>query len=498
MSDTLLALNGICKSYGPIRVLQDITFTVRRGSIHTLLGENGAGKSTTLKIIKGEVKPDRGELVIDGEEVKEFRAANADRYGIAMVHQELAVFDNMTVAENIFVDRPPLMAGALIDSAAMRARASKLLALFKLQVDPQERMSDLTPGQRQIVEILRALAAERKLIILDEPTSGLNAQEAGVLLDVIRQIRDRGQTILFVSHRLSDVLAISDAITVLRDGKLVETLPRKDVTETALVSRMVGREFGGLERRQGVVREGAPIMLEAERFTRAGAFENISLSVRRGEIVGVYGLEGSGTVEFSRALFGLDPIKSGCLRLRGVAVRDLSPLRLIAGGVSYLNGDRKAAGLFMTRSVADNIAAPVLRRYCRFGLISEGKLVAAALAAIRRFAIRVAGVHATPASLSGGNQQKVMLSACLAPDPKVIIVSEPTRGINISAKAEVYKMLSALAEAGKSLLAFSSELPELLLIADRIFVMRGRRIVGALAGADLTEERVMELAAGHK
>ena len=496
MSETVLSLDGISKSYGPVKVLQEVGFEVRRGTIHTLLGENGAGKSTTLKIIKGEVRPDSGTLTIDGRAVTEFVTANAERYGIAMVHQELAVFDNMTVAENIFVDRPPLT-GGIIDSAAMHGKADELLALFGLAIDPRERMIDLTPGQRQIVEILRALAAERKVIILDEPTSGLNAHEAEILLGVLKQLRGRGQTIMFVSHRLSDVLAISDAITVLRDGKVVDTLANAGLTEADLVSRMVGREFGGLKARTGAAALDAPIVFEAEAFTRSGAFEDVSLEVRRGEIVGVYGLEGSGTSELSRALFGLDPIDSGRLRIGRKPVSDIDPLTMIARGVSFLNSDRKAAGLFMTRSVADNIAAPVLGRHSRFGLIKDRELIQSALAAIKRFAIRVSGVHASPASLSGGNQQKVMLSACLAPAPDIVIINEPTRGIDVGAKAEVYKTLNALADTGKSLLTFSSELPELLLIADRILVMRGRRIVGALTGADRTEERVMELAAGQ-
>ena len=496
MSDTILALDRISKSYGAVDVLQAVSFSVRRGTIHTLLGENGAGKSTTLKIIKGEVRPDGGTVSIDGRTVDEFTSANAERFGIAMVHQELAVFDNMSVAENIFVDRPPLRAG-LIDSGAMHAKTDELLALFGLAIDPRERAINLTPGQRQIVEILRALAAERKIIILDEPTSGLNAHEAEVLLGVLKQLRDRGQTILFVSHRLADVLSISDAITVLRDGRLVETLANSGLAEADLVTRMVGRELGGVQTRQTAAPLDAPVVFEGEALSRAGAFENVSLQLRRGEILGIYGLEGSGTVELSRALFGLDPIDAGRLKVGRKPIREIEPLSLIAHGVSFLNSDRKAAGLFMTRSIADNVAAPVLKRHSRFGLLRSRGLVDEALAAIRRFAIRVGSAHATPASLSGGNQQKVMLSACLASGPEIVIINEPTRGIDVGAKAEVYKTLNGLADAGKGLLTFSSELPELLMIADRILVMRGRRIVGALAGAERTEERVMELAAGR-
>jgi ABC-type sugar transport system ATPase subunit len=496
MTDTVLALDGISKSYGAVKALTGVTFSIARGEIHTLLGENGAGKSTTLKIIKGEVAADSGTLTIDGQPVAEFHPANADRYGISMVHQELAVFENMTVAENVFVDQPPRR-GGLVDGSTMNARTAELLALFGLEIDPRERLLHLTPGQRQIIEILRAINAERKVLILDEPTSGLNAKESEILLALLQRLRAQGQTIVFVSHRLGDVLQISDRITVLRDGAVVETLVNDGLTEDDLVARMVGRELVALQHRRGAEqRAQAPVVLEVIGLGRSDAFEEVSLALHRGEILGVYGLEGSGTTELSQAMFGLIPVERGTVSVSGQVVGELEPLAMIRHGVSYLNSNRKDAGLFMSRPVADNVSAAVLRQESRFGLIDERKLAARAAAAVKRFAIRVAGIDVPPQNLSGGNQQKVMLSACLAPDPAILIVNEPTRGVDVGAKAEVYRALNQLADGGKSLIAFSSELPELLLLADRIMVMRARKVSGWLAGPAMTEERVMALAAG--
>ncbi len=498
MSDIVLSLQDITKSFGAVKALGGISFSVRRGEIHTLLGENGAGKSTTLKIIKGDIAPNTGTLTIDGVEITEFLPSNAETYGIAMVHQELAVFENMTVAENVFVDRPPRK-GRLIDVAAMNRRTAELLRMFELDIDPRTRLLQLTPSQRQIIEILRAVNVERKIVILDEPTSGLNAHDSKTLLALLEKLRAQGQTIVFVSHRLGDVMQISDRITVLRDGAVVETLENKGLAEGDLVSRMVGRKLAEIHHRQREVRAGEqPIVLKADGVRRDDAFEDVSLTLRQGEIVGVYGLEGSGTAELSRSLFGLDPLEGGAIEIGGRRIVHPEPLGMIRAGVSYLNSNRKDAGLFMQRSIADNISAPVLRRFARWGFLSEKSLMAKAADAVKRFAIRVSGTDVPPQELSGGNQQKVMLSACLAPDPSIMIVNEPTRGVDVGAKADVYRALTGLADEGRSLLVFSSELPEILLLADRILVMRARRVAGWLSGAEMTEEQVMALAAGNR
>ena len=493
MSDEpILSLFGVSKSYGAVKALLGVGFAVGRGEVHAILGENGAGKSTTLKIINGEVEPDEGEVRLGGRATSAAERAHGD---IAMVHQELAVFPNMSVAENIFVGRMPRKGGR-IDFARMYGRAAELLRLFGLSVDPREILGQLTPGQQQIVEILRAVESDASLLILDEPTSGLNNVEAETLMNLIKRLRTSGHTILYVSHRLHEVLEISDHVTVLRDGQFVETLENRDLTENDLIRRMVGRNLEPVEQPDPAALSDAPAALRIEGMSLPGAFEDMRLDVRRGEIVGVFGLEGSGAEEFSRAIFGVVPPTSGRMELLGQPVHDLSPAALMARGMSYLNGNRKEAGLYMGRCIADNVTAPVLDRRSRFGFVDPRAIDKQAREDIRRFAIRVPGPEGLPRQLSGGNQQKVMVSACLASAPEVIVLNEPTRGVDVGAKAEVHDVARREAAAGKAVLVFSSDLPELLRLAQRIVVMRTRRHAGEVAGQAMSEESVMALAAG--
>ncbi|PZX56168.1 ribose transport system ATP-binding protein/rhamnose transport system ATP-binding protein [Cereibacter changlensis] len=493
-AEPILSLSGVSKSYGAVRALQGVGFTVARGEVHAILGENGAGKSTTLKIIHGEVEPDEGEVRLAG---KPSTAAERSHGDIAMVHQELAVFPNMSVAENIFVGRMPRRGGR-IDFARMRARATELLELFGLSLDPREILGQLTPGQQQIVEILRAVESDASLLILDEPTSGLNNLEAETLMRLIQRLRASGHTILYVSHRLHEVLEIADQITVLRDGQFVETLANRGLTEDDLIRRMVGRNLDPVSVPEAGRLGDAPVALRIEGMTQPGSFEDMALEVRRGEIVGLFGLEGSGAEEFSRAIFGIVPPVSGRVELLGQRVTDLTPHGLMRRGLSYLPANRKEEGLYMERSIADNIAAPILRRLSRLGLVNRASVDRQATADIKRFAIRVPGPDGLPRQLSGGNQQKVMLSACLASAPEVIVLNEPTRGVDVGAKAEVHEVARREAAAGRAVLVFSSDLPELLRLAHRIVVMRSRRGVGEIAGRDMSEESVMALAAGSR
>ena len=485
MEAAILDVSGISKCYGAVQALSDVSFRVAPGEVHAILGENGAGKSTTLKIIKGELTPDAGQVSLRGKVVDAAERAIGD---IEMVHQELTVFENMSVAENIFAGEMPRKNGR-IDFKKMHARAAELLALFGLNVDTREIVSQLTPGQQQIVEILRAVEREPGVLILDEPTSGLNNLEAEVLLDLIKQLRATGQSILYVSHRLQEVLDIADHITVLRDGKFVETLVNRNLDEDALIARMVGRELGNERRGHGGTR-GA-VALELADLGREGAFDGVSMSLHEGEIVGVFGLEGSGAEELSEAMFG-----RGEMRLFGERVAHPTPTALMRGGMSYLPANRKEAGLYMERSIADNVSAPVLDRLSRRGMVHGRAVEELAHDSVRQFAIRVSGIGDTPQQLSGGNQQKVMVSACLANAPKVIVMNEPTRGVDVGAKAEVHEVVRAEAEAGHAVAIFSSDLPELLRLADRIVVMRSRRMVGEVGAKTMGEEAVMALAAG--
>ncbi|WP_176559324.1 sugar ABC transporter ATP-binding protein [Rubellimicrobium roseum] len=490
----ILELRNVSKSYGAVRALRGVSFRVARGEIHAILGENGAGKSTTLKIINGEIEPDEGEVLVGGAVTL---ARDRKAGDIAMVHQELAVFSNMSVAENIFVGRMPRRNGR-IDIARLHARAAELLRLFGLNIDTREILRSLTPGQQQIVEILRAVESDASLLILDEPTSGLNNHEAETLLSLIRRLRDGGHTILYVSHRLHEVLDVADHITVLRDGQYVETLANDGINEGDLIRRMVGRDLGPGVAANSAMLADAPVAFAVRGLSMAGQFHDMQLEVRQGEIVGVFGLEGSGAEQFSQAIFGIVPPSSGRIELNGRPIRDLSPASLMHSGMSYLNGNRKEAGLYMERSVAENISAPILDRLSRWGLVDRRKVLERAQEDIRRFAIRVPGPEGLPQQLSGGNQQKVMVSACLATDPKVIVLNEPTRGVDVGAKAEVHEAARAEAAKGKALLVFSSDLPELLRLAHRIVIMRSNRLAGEIRGVEMTEEAVMALAAGDR
>ncbi|KQT51308.1 hypothetical protein ASG43_21085 [Aureimonas sp. Leaf454] len=490
----ILGLSGVSKSYGAVKALREVGFKVARGEVHAILGENGAGKSTALKVINGEIEPDEGEIRLAGRATSAADRAAGD---ITMVHQELAVFPNMSVAENIFVGRMPRRGGR-IDFRRMHARAAELLQLFGLQIDTHEILGHLTPGQQQIVEILRAVESDASLLILDEPTSGLNNREAETLMALIARLRADGHTILYVSHRLHEVLEIADHITVLRDGQFVETLRNEGLCEDDLIRRMVGRDLGPVAPADTSAVAKAPVALAVEAMSLPGAFEDVHLTVRKGEIVGVFGLEGSGAEQFSQALFGIVPPVSGTLRLFDRPVRDVSPAGLMRAGMGYLNGNRKEAGLYMDRSIADNVSAPVLDRMTRFCMIDAGRIDALARADIRRFAIRVPGPEGRPRELSGGNQQKVMISACLADGPEVIVLNEPTRGVDVGAKAEVHEVVRKEAAGGKALLVFSSDLPELLRLVHRIVVMRSRRLVGEVAGEAMSEAAVMALAAGSR
>ncbi|WP_210529731.1 sugar ABC transporter ATP-binding protein [Rubellimicrobium arenae] len=491
---TILELRGVSKSYGAVRALRDVSFRVARGEVHAILGENGAGKSTTLKIINGEIEPDEGEILLAGAAT---RARDRKSGDIAMVHQELAVFPNMSVAENIFVGRMPRRGGR-IDFPRLHARAAELLRLFGLQIDTREILGSLTPGQQQIVEILRAVESDASLLILDEPTSGLNNHEAETLLSLIQRLRDGGHTILYVSHRLQEVLEIADHVTVLRDGQFVETLRNEGIGEDDLIRRMVGRDLGPVSAPDTAALADAPVAFAVRGLSMAGQFQDMQIEVRKGEIVGVFGLEGSGAEQFSQSLFGIVPPTSGRMELDGRPVRDISPSALMRAGMAYLNGNRKEAGLYMERSIADNVSAPILDRLSRWGMVDRRQVLDRAREDIRRFAVRVPGPEGLPKQLSGGNQQKVMVSACLANDPRVIILNEPTRGVDVGAKAEVHDAARAEAAQGKAVLVFSSDLPELLRLAHRIVVMRSRRLAGEVAGQAMTEEAVMALAAGTR
>lgn len=492
----LLRLDGVAKTYGAVRALRDVSFSVAAGEVHAILGENGAGKSTLMRIISGSASPSAGEVRFEGKPVGVFSPAYARDLGIAMVHQELAVFPDLSVAENIFPDGIFRRRFGLCDWGRTRDHARAALDRFDVDIDVDAPVSELTLGQRQIVEILRAVSRDNKIVILDEPTSGLSSHEARILMEMVKTLRARGQTILYISHRLSEVVELGDRITVLRDGCSVETVRNDALSENDLAAMMVGRDIGSIggPRPRRVLPAASPAF-EA-RALAGRAVADVDIALRRGEILGVFGLEGSGVAELMRLLFGLDPASAGEIAVGGETVDRVEPRAMIDRGVGYLAQDRKAAGLYLGMAASESISAAVLDRLSPGGFVSRRRVDALAGQAIRDQSIRIASPQVQPRRLSGGNQQKVMIAACLAPEPDVLLVNDPTRGIDVGTKAEIHRRLIAMSESGRSMIVASAELPELVAICDRILVMRRQRMAGYLEGAEISEEAVMRLAAG--
>ncbi len=499
MAHQILKLEHICKSFGAVQALRDVTFSVNQGEIHTLLGENGAGKSTIIKILSGEYTPDQGRLIVDGEEIRNFDTNTSRKKGISVVHQELTIFDNMTVCENIF----PFSTFEgkkvrIIDQKKYIAKTRELMQRFNLSIDPMAKMNTLRLSNQQMVEILRALSENAKIVLLDEPTSGLNTQETDLLMDILRRLRDEGVTIIYISHRISEIMQISDRISIMRDGEYVDTVINdQNLTENLLISKMVGRDFSAdiYSKKVTELPDDAEEIYRASHFSADRGVEDVSFSVRKGEIFGVFGLEGSGNSELSRMLFGLQARKTGELYFHGDKIQEISPTNLIQHKIVYLNNNRKDAGLFFDMSISDNIAAPVIDTLCPNHILDQNKIVEHTKRFVQSFNIVLGSVFHKPGSLSGGNQQKVMLSICLGTEPEFLIVNEPTRGIDINAKMEILKFLVDLSKKGVTILCFSSDLPELITLSDRIMVMNNGRVSGILLSEEINEENVMKLAA---
>lgn len=493
-----LKICNISKSYGVVKALIDVSFSIKKGEIHTILGENGAGKSTLVKIITGETTPDRGSIELDGEKIKVFTPFAAHAMGIQMVHQELAVFENLTVAENIYPWHS-FKKGGKIDYKKLYKETEDKLNMFGLQtIKPDEQMASVTLAGQQMVEILRCIVANPKVIILDEPTSGLNDEESERLMKILKNLKDNGLTIIYISHRLKEIMEISDRITVLRDGEYVTTLNNdENLTENDLINNMVGRDLSlSLYSIKTKSTKTEEVLLEVKDLEKRNALQKTSLSLYKGEILGVFGLEGSGTTKLSRMMYGLEHKDSGEILIKGEKMAKLNPNNMVRKKVMYLNNNRKIAGLLLDMSVTDNISLPILRNVSnRSGFIDFKKLEAISVDFIKKFSVALPSLTTKPRNLSGGNQQKVMLSACLAPNPDILIVNEPTRGIDVGAKAEIHKFLLEIAAKGVGIILFSSELPELMGLSDRILIMRNNMISGEVGREDYTEQTIMRYAA---
>ena len=494
----LLEMRGITKRFPGVVALQDVSLHLSRGEVLALAGENGAGKSTLMKVLGGAYPPDAGEIHVDGAPVRLSNVRDARRAGIALIHQELMLAPNLDVAGNIFLGNEGASAlwGPLRRSR-MRERAAPLLARVGLAHPPQTPLSGLTVAERQMVEIAKALSQQARIIVMDEPTSSLTGGESERLFQIIHQLRAEGLGIVYISHRMEEVLALADRVMVLRDGRHAGGLDRAEATHERIVALMVGRE---LQSHYFPERPSAPtgdVVLSVDGLLVAGAPAPVSFEVRRGEILGFAGLVGSGRTELMEAVFGARPALGGSMRVEGRVFRPQHPRDAIREGVYLAPEDRKRHGLVLPMSVAANVSLPGLRRYARFGFLDRRRERKVAAAEVARFKVKTPSLERPVVNLSGGNQQKVVLGKWLALAPRVLILDEPTRGIDVGAKAEIYRHMAELAAQGLAILMISSEMEEVLGMSDRVVVMHERRVRGIVPRAGLTAERVAALMTGQ-
>ncbi len=493
MPAPLLRISGAYKRFGGVQALNGADLTVDAGEIVGLLGENGAGKSTLVKTLAGLHSLDEGDVELDGQTFHQGNARIARDQGIAIIYQEPSLFPDLTLAENVYVGRQPLKGGR-VDWAAMLRDTATLFADLGIDLDPRRPARGLSIADQQMVEIVKALSVEAKLIIMDEPSAALSAAEVERLMAVARRLRDQGRGVIYISHRLDEVFDVCDSVTIMRDGATIATTAIGEVDTAQIVRWMVGREITDMFPK--VAAEVGDVVLDVVGLGAAGEFRDITFQVRKGEIVALAGLVGSGRSEVVRAIFGIDPVDAGVIRVLGKEVTGHTPARAMSAGIALVPEDRRLQGLFMPSSIAHNTAITVLGRLRRRLLLrtSSERKVATDWAATLQ--LKYANIDDPVERLSGGNQQKVVLSKWLATNPRLLIVDEPTRGIDVGTKAEVHRLLSEQAAQGVAVLMVSSDLPEVLGMADRILVMREGRLVAEIARKDATQETVMAAAAG--
>jgi ribose transport system ATP-binding protein len=488
----ILEMLNISKAFGGVQALRDVSFSCRKGKVHALVGENGAGKSTLIKILAGAYQADSGEIVFKGRRYAGFSAREAMAAGVSIIYQELNLVRLMTVAENIFLGREPRNRFGVIDTRRMTKESAALLGRLGVQLAPSARIGDLTVASQQMVEIAKALSQNADLIVMDEPSAILAGQELVSLFATIRSLAAQGVTIVYISHRLNEVFEIADDVTVLKDGRVVGAQPIGAVTRARLIQMMVGRPLEEIFPR-GARPRGAPVLIATD-VTTERLPRPASLTLYEGEILGLAGMVGAGRTEVARALFGADALRSGEIRLRDTPIRARSPKEAVEAGLAMAPEDRKNEGLFLDQSIRSNMTLASLNKLTRFGVIQRGQETATIARAQRELSIAMASPELEAQYLSGGNQQKVVLAKWLETSPSVIIFDEPTRGVDVGAKFEIYALMRKLAERGVAILMISSDIIEILGMSDRILVMHEREIVGELTPDQASEERIIELA----
>jgi len=496
MNGAALEMQKISKAFPGVQALDRVDFSCREGEVHALVGENGAGKSTLMKILAGAYRPDAGRILLRGEEVSFSSPKDAQKSGISTIYQEFNLIPELNLAENIFLGHEPLKKGKLfIDNVSLYDTAEKILSNLGARIDPRTKVKDLSVAQQQMVEIAKALCLKASIIIMDEPTAVISGKELASLFRVIRTLKDEGKTVIYISHRIDEVFEIADRATVLKDGKGVGTILPKEVHKGDLVKMMVGRSFADVfpPKEKGQRRE----ILSLKAVSRGDRVKRITITVRTGEILGITGLVGSGRTELARVIFGVDPPESGEIVFEGRKRTRNKPKISISNGIGFVTEDRKKEGLFPSLSIRKNLTSLILDRIKRWCFIRERKEREIAIASVKQFNIMPPHIEQEVQFLSGGNQQKVILAKWINADSRLILMDEPTRGIDVGAKAEFYGLMRNLAKQGKAVIMISSELPEVIGMSDRILVMRDGEIMGELSPEEATEETILMMATGQ-
>ncbi len=496
MTAPQIAMRGIVKSYPGVKALRSVDLVVQPGQVMGLVGENGAGKSTLLKVLAGAVLADEGTIDVDGETVSFRNPRDSQRAGIAVIYQELMLAEHLSIAENVYAGREPASRWGTVDFRTMRRNTAELLAELGIKASPTDEVGRLNVARRQMVEIAKALSMDARLIVMDEPTSSLTEDEVETLLDLVRGLRARGVSVVYVSHRMREIFAVADAITVMRDGALIGVKRVDEVTPDQVVNMMVGRDLLDVYGVRSSPRPAGTPVLEVRNLQAGPRVQDVSFSVAAGEIVGMAGLIGAGRSETALAVFGEGRVTSGSVFVDGKAVQRRNAREAIAAGIAYVPEDRKQQGLFLGLPIRSNISSACLDDMCTNGVVSTRKDRALAHRMSKDLQVKAASSEVSVGTLSGGNQQKVVLARWLARQPRVLILDEPTRGVDIGAKAEIYRLIRTIAADGVAVLMISSELPEVLGLADRVLVMREGRLVGEFGYGEADEQQVMALATG--
>ena len=493
MGNVILELKNIDKSFPGVHALNNVSFDVQEGEVHALMGENGAGKSTLMKVLTGIYTKDSGSIIYEGKEVEFHNAREAQDAGIVIVHQELNMMGHLTVAQNIFVGREP-MKGIKINDKKMIEDSKELFKRLNIDIDPTETMSKLTVGKQQMCEIAKAISRDAKVIVFDEPSSALTDAEIEELFKIIRDLRSRGLGIVYISHRMDEIKQITDRVTVMRDGTYVGTLITETCTKEDIINMMVGRVIYEEPKSCSMVKEDAPVVLKVEHLNAGRMVQDVSFELRKGEILGFAGLMGAGRTETARAIFGADPKESGEIYVNGEKVDIKSPADAVKHSIGYLSEDRKRYGVVVQKSVTENATMATLENYMSGAFINKKGEKEITQSYVEQLNIKTPSVEQLVVNLSGGNQQKVVLAKWLVRDCDILIFDEPTRGIDVGAKSEIYKLMNKLAEEGKSIIMISSELQEILRMSDRVLVMCEGKKTGELPIEKATQEAIMDLA----